>query len=116
MIDRIADDGERARITDAAYRDVVASGAYTYAHFVHDVEDRALRDARPHAERRGTRLAFAWARAADKLSWVRVAVWVWSATRLRVLALRLLPEPTLRLLRRRAAGTAAETAALQSAE
>jgi hypothetical protein len=116
VIDQVADDRGRERITDAAYRDVVASGAYTYARFVHDLEEGALRDVHDAAERRAPRLAFAWARAADKLSWLRVATWVWGATRLRLLALRVLPEPALRLIRRQVAGTAAETAALQSAE
>jgi hypothetical protein len=38
------------------------------------------------------------------------------AGRLRALALRVLPEPALAWIRRRVAGTAAETAALQSAD
>jgi hypothetical protein len=115
VLDAIADDSRRARLTDAAYRDVVASGAYTYERLVRDIEGVALVDASSHESRRVT-LLHSWARAADRLSWLRVAAWVWSATRLRALALRLLPEPALRLLRRSVMGTAAETAALQSAE
>ncbi len=42
VLDAIADDSQRARLTDAAYRDVVASGAYTYERLVRDVEDVAL--------------------------------------------------------------------------
>lgn len=115
VLDAIADDSQRARLTDAAYRDIVASGAYTYERLVRDVEAVALAGASADKSWQVT-LLHRWARAADTLSWVGVAAWVWSATRLRALALRLLPEPALRLLRRVIAGTAAETAALQSAE
>jgi hypothetical protein len=115
VLDAVADDSQRARLTDAAYRDVVASGAYTYERLVRDIEAVVLHGG---SAKESWRLALLhrWARAADRLSWVRVAWWVWAATRLRALALQLLPEPALRLVRRAVAGTAAETAALQSAE
>jgi hypothetical protein len=45
-----------------------------------------------------------------------VALYVAVAGSLRRLALRLLPSPALDLVRRRIAGSAAETAALQSAD
>ena len=45
VIDLIEHDSERARLTDAAYRDVVASGAYTYERLVREVETVALEDA-----------------------------------------------------------------------
>ena len=42
VLDLIESDAERARLTEAAYRDVVASGAYTYERLVREVEAVAL--------------------------------------------------------------------------
>jgi hypothetical protein len=109
-------DSERARLTDAAYRDIVASGAYVYERFVGEVEMIALAGASAGRAPRTRNLLNRWARITDRLAWVRVALWVRVAGRLRVVALRVLPEPALARVRRRVAGTAAETAALQSAD
>jgi hypothetical protein len=116
VMDLIQNDSERARLTEAAYRDVVASGAYTYERFVREVEAVALSDAPWRRPSRGVDLLSRWAKATDRMSWHKVAVIVRVAARLRTLALRTLPEPVLERIRHRVAGTAAETAALQSAE
>ncbi len=116
VLDLIENDSERARLTEAAYRDVVASGAYTYEHFVREVEAVALAGASSRQPSRTIEILARWAKAADRLSWIKVAAWVRTAGALRTFALRTLPEPALAYIRRRVAGTAAETAALQSAE
>jgi hypothetical protein len=116
VLELVKRDGQRARITEKAYRDVVGSGAYTYARFVREVEAIALAGATAQRPSRAVRPPHRWARMADRLSWVRVAVWVRVAGSLRAFALRVLPEPAVAWIRRRVAGTAAETASLQSAE
>jgi hypothetical protein len=116
VLDLIERDSERARITDAAYRDVVASGAYTYERFVREIEEVALADVPVRPVSRRTEILSHWARAVDRASWIKVAVWVNVAGRLRRLALRVFPDSVVDLIRRRVAGSAAETAALQSAE
>lgn len=117
VLDQVERDGERERLTDAAYRDVIASGAYTYAHLVGEVDAVALADV-PSARQSAALdpLVFLWARVADRLTWTKVALWVWGAGHLRAFALRALPERVQAFIRRRVAGTAAETAALQSAD
>lgn len=116
VLDLLESDTERARLTEAAYRDVVASGAYTYERLVHDVESVALAGTpRVHASRILEAL-HRWAIVTDRASWIKVALWVRLSGKMRAFALRTFPEPVLALIRRRAAGTAAETAALQSAE
>jgi hypothetical protein len=116
VLDLIENDGERERLTDAAYRDVVASGAYTYERLVQEVDAVALAGAGDRRPSPAVDLLHRWAVLADRLSWLQVAIWVRLAGRLRTLALSAFPEPVLRFIRRRVAGTAAETAALQSAE
>ena len=116
VLDQIENDGARERLTEAAYRDVVASERYTYERFVSEVEAIALAGAIPRRSARAARLLHGWARAMDRASWLEVALLVRAAGSLRAFALRNLPEPVLALIRRRVAGTAAETAALQSAE
>jgi hypothetical protein len=116
VLDLVQADTERARITENAYRDVVASGAYTYAHLAAEVDAVALAAATPHPATSSLALLHAYARLTDRLSWVKVALYVRVAGMLRRLALRLLPEPALAFIRRRVAGSAAETAALQSVD
>jgi hypothetical protein len=87
-----------------------------YERFVGEVEMIALAGASAGRAPRTRNLLNRWARITDRLAWVRVALWVRVAGRLRVVALRVLPEPALARVRRRVAGTAAETAALQSAD
>ena len=116
VLDLVAGDGERARITENAYRDVVASGAYTYARFVRDVMSIALAGASAAPASLRVRALHRVAALLDRLSWRKVALYVRVAGPLRRAALRLLPDPALSLLRRLVAGSPAETAALQSAD
>jgi hypothetical protein len=116
VLDVVQSDVQRERIVDAAYDDVVASGGYTYERLVRDVEAIAFRESPVAADSRALRLTHRLSSAAERISWAKVAIYVAAARRLRALALRLLPEPVLARIRRRVAGTAAEAAALQSAD
>ena len=116
VLDLIVSDAERARLTAAAYRDVVASGAYTYERLVREVEAVALADA---PERRPSRALDAlawWARVTDRASWIKVALWVRVASSLRAFALRIFPDWVLDRIRGLVGGSAAETAALQKVD
>ncbi len=116
ILELIGNDRERTRLTEAAYRDVVASGAYTYERLVREVEAVALAGAAVKRPSRVLSALHCWGRAADRLAWAKVAVLVQVAMPLRTFALRRFPAPLLAFIRRRFAGTAAEAAALQSAE
>jgi hypothetical protein len=116
VMDLVEHDGQRARITENAYRDVVESGAYTYARFIEEIESVALADASPRPASSAIALLHRLSRLVDRLSWSKVALYVHLAGALRRLALRLLPSPVLDFVRRRVAGSAAEMAALQSAD
>jgi hypothetical protein len=116
VLDLIERDTERTRLTEAAYRDVVASGAFTYERLVRDVERVALAGASRAQPSRRLDLLHRFSLLTDRVAWLKVRVWVTVSVALRAFALRALPEPLLALIRRRVAGTAAETAALQSAE
>ena len=116
VLDLVQSDDARTRLTEAAYRDVVASGNYTYERLVRDVEAVALDGTGADEASSALGILHRWARIADRLTWIQVAVWVRVAGRLRELAFRTLPDPILAFIRRRVAGTAAETAALQSTE
>jgi hypothetical protein len=116
VLDLVQSDTERARLTDAAYRDVVASGEFTYERFVREVELVALAHAPRSQPSRRLDVLHRWSMATDRAAWLKVRVWVTLAGSLRTFALRAFPEPVLAFIRRRLAGTAAETAALQSAE
>jgi hypothetical protein len=116
VLDLIVSDTERARLTAAAYRDVVASGAYTYERLVREVEAVALAGA---VERRASPVLDAlawWARVTDRAAWIKVALWVRVASSLRTVALRVLPDWALDRIRGLVAGGAAETAALQAVD
>jgi hypothetical protein len=116
VLDMIEDDTVRERLTEAAYRDVVASGAYTYERLVRDVEAVALAGAQDRRDSLVAATLHSWNRLTERATWMKVALWVQTATRLRAVALRRFPEPVLAFIRRRIEGTAAETAALQSAD
>jgi hypothetical protein len=116
VLDLVENDTERARLTENAYQDIVASGAYTYDRLVREVETIALTGAPAASPSRLVRSVLAWARLTDRLAWAKVAVWVRVARTLRSLVLNSLPEPVIDRIRKRMAGTAAETAALQSAD
>jgi hypothetical protein len=116
VLDLVERDSERARITEAAYRDVVASGAYTYERLVRDVDAVALRDAPARAPSPALGLLHRWMRLTDRAAWAQVALWVRITVRLRAVALRVFPAPLLAWIRRRVAGSSAEIAALQRAD
>jgi hypothetical protein len=116
VMDLVEHDGERARIIENAYRDVVSSGEYTYARLVDEIESVALAKATPRAASPAIAVLHRLSRLLDRLSWTKVSLYVHVAGALRRLALRFLPAPALEMIRRRVAGRAAETAALQSAD
>jgi hypothetical protein len=103
----MAEDHLRAGITERAYRDIVASGQYTYRSFVGLVIARALDTAAPsRLSSEGRRpLTFQWMRAADKLSWLAVMfnwhVAVPARRRLRRLLVKIFPEQYVFSLLRR---------------
>ncbi len=74
VLDSLGDEERRRRIVEAAHRDVVASGRYTYRAMVAEVEQAAfgvttaVTSARP-----GDHVAFLLNRAAERLAWARVA-------------------------------------------
>lgn len=109
VLDAITVDERRAEITEAAYRDVVASGRYGYHGLVREVE-RASDEARaggPMAA--GSALLpakHAAASVADRASWARVAMTLRHRPRISALAVRLLPDPVVAFLRRRIYGSA----------
>ena len=73
----IEDDDRREAIVEAAWRDIVASGKYTYRGFVAKVVSDALEgQSEKNAPRLtiGQRIAAAWLAVRDPLTWCVVAV------------------------------------------
>jgi hypothetical protein len=95
---------------------VVASDAYTYERLVREVESVVFTAPPVAADTPVLRLTHRLSRVAEGASRAKVAVYVIVARRLRAFALRVLPEPVLARIRRSVAGSAAEAAALQSAD
>ena len=116
VLDTVQADADRERLVEAAYEDVVASGAYTYERLVREVEGVALAAPPLSADSRALRVRHRANRFAERFARFKVAVYVVVAGRLRALALRVLPEPVLARIRRAVSGSAAETAAMQSAD
>jgi hypothetical protein len=116
VLDAVQADADRDRLVEAAYEDVVASGAYTYERLVREVEGVALAAPPLAADSRALRLRHRVNRFAERVARVKVAAYVVVAGRLRAIALRVLPEPVLARIRRAVSGSAAETAAMQSAD
>jgi hypothetical protein len=116
ILEAIQADADRERLVETAYEDVVASGAYTYERLVRDVEAVALTAAPLTPDTGLLRLGHRLNRWAERLARAKVAAYVVIAGRLRALALRVLPDPVLERIRRAVAGTAAEAAAMQSAD
>jgi hypothetical protein len=74
VMDSLGDEARRERIAEAAHRDIVASGRYTYRAMVEDVERVALGDAAPvPSGPPGDRVALALNRVAERIAWARVA-------------------------------------------
>jgi hypothetical protein len=74
-LDVVADERRREEIVERAYRDVVASGAWTYRSFVREVEELVLGTAAGAAtpRRADDARALAVNRVRDRLAWARVA-------------------------------------------
>ena len=74
VLDTLGDESRRNRIVDAAHRDVVASGRYTYRAMVEAVEHAALGEAGPvPTAGPGELVALVLNRAAERVTWARVA-------------------------------------------
>ena len=93
VLDLMADEHLRQRITDQAYRDIVESGRYTYRRFVEQIEaESGIAAAEPRdAYGPGLRARHRLAAATDRLSWTKMAVYVYSARALRWIGSHLLP-------------------------
>lgn len=77
VLDNIKQDNLRQEITEHAYRDIVASGNYTYRSFV----DQVLRESVPETQRAArensgwsSALIYHWMRISDFVAWVQVAL------------------------------------------
>ena len=108
VLEEMARDERRAEVTDAAYRDVVASRRYGYEGFVHEVERAAAEAGAAAAPSPGLAIRAAHARAtlADRASWARVAITLRHRPRLSRLLVRVLPDRAVAFLRRRIYGSA----------
>ena len=76
VLDTLGDEQRRARLVEAAHRDVVASGRYTYRAMVADVERVAMEEsatARIPAARPADRAALVLNRVLERVAWARVA-------------------------------------------
>jgi hypothetical protein len=83
VLEMIRRDDERERIVETAYREIVASGDWSYPRFVEQVERTTLGTAPTAVPARSTRVGVAWARAADKLARAEVVLRLKLARRLR---------------------------------
>jgi hypothetical protein len=90
VLERMGREDLREAMVERAYRDVVASGRYTYGQFVREVLESAL-EGRPATaqgdgplwERLRVALLFAWMRRADAWSWKRIGIGIIMRKRLR---------------------------------
>ena len=73
----------RERIVETAYRDIVASGAWSYPRFVERLEETTLGGPPRGAAPRAARIAAAWARVTEGVAWGVVALRAELASRLR---------------------------------
>jgi hypothetical protein len=106
VLDLVERDSERARIVENAYRDVVASGLYTYERLVRDVETVALAASPVGAPSpRAQRALYRWARAVDRASWMKAALYRRVTSPLTKILLAVLPARALGFIRTRLAGT-----------
>ncbi len=107
VLDTLQSDSERERITEAAHRDIVETGRYTYRGLVEQVEGESGIAALP-----GPRQAFTPAleklhqrmEAADRRSWLRVQASVRSARAVRKVGTTVLPSGVTDRVRDRLAG------------
>lgn len=103
VLDQMADEELRKRITEDAYRDIVESGRYTYRRFVEQIEtESGLAAATPReAYGFGLRVRHRLAEATDRLSWTKMAIYVYSARALRWIGNVLLPRRLTESVRER---------------
>jgi glycosyltransferase involved in cell wall biosynthesis len=74
VLDSLGDEARRRRMVEAAYRDVVESGRYTYRAMVEDVERFALGDGDSVAlGGRRDRAALTLNRMTERMAWARIA-------------------------------------------
>jgi hypothetical protein len=109
VLEEMKEDGRRAELTEAAHRDIVASGRYSYEGFVRTVERAAAEASAGKPAPIPTSLMplrHAGSTLADRASWVRVAITLRHRPRISALAVRVLPDPVVGFLRRRIYGTA----------
>ncbi len=107
VLDLVQSDSERLRITEAAHRDVVASGLYTYRRLVEQVEaESGLASLRAPRQPASLELMRAHRRAerADRASWWRVAASVRTARAVRRVGTAVLPQRLSERVRDRLAG------------
>jgi hypothetical protein len=109
VLEEVARDGRRARIVEAAQRDVIESGGYEYSRFVESVE--SVLPLRPQNQLGWSgRLAWADTHTRDRLSWVEVWLRVGVHNRVARWVKRVLPDAIVELIRRRRAGSDAQAA------
>lgn len=103
VLDQMTDEELRKRITADAYRDIVESGRYTYRRFVEQIEtESGLAAATPReAYGFGLRVRHRLAEATDRLSWTKMAIYVYSARALRWIGKVLLPRRLTESVRER---------------
>jgi hypothetical protein len=103
VLDEVENDERRAELVEAAHRDIVASGRYTYAGFVAEVERASLGEVEAVAGSAAVRARFARSLARDRYLRLKVATLVRGARvarRLFVWCERNLPAPLFGRLRR----------------
>lgn len=105
VLDLVESGEGRAELTEAAYRDVVASGAYTYRSMVERIErETGLDSATATVPADASMLrAHRLAEAADRASWAKVATYVRGARRLRRAGEAVLPSGVRERIRERLA-------------
>jgi hypothetical protein len=103
VLDLMQDEALRERIVETAYRDIVESGLYTYRRLVEQIEgESGLAAATPREpERGGMRLRHRLAEATDRISWTKMAVYVYAARSARRLGGFVLPRRFLHWVRER---------------
>lgn len=78
VLDEMQRDDLRREITERAYREIVASGRYTYRSFVNFVLEESLKDREPEREAAPrpvlNSIIYHWMRLSEFVSWVQVAL------------------------------------------
>jgi hypothetical protein len=75
VMDQMSNDNVRSEITERAYRDIVASGNYTYRHLVDTVVNNSLPGRDKISDQSLTAAAiYYWMRVSEAFSWVQVAL------------------------------------------